>query len=63
MLEPILESNVHLIFTNQTGVITFVLQKYARKEHVRYAYMFQVYAHVMVNTRALLRADSLPVDC
>ena len=33
MLELILESNFYLIFTNQTGVITFVLQKYTREEH------------------------------
>ena len=49
MLELNLESNVHLIFTNQTGAITFVLQKYTREEHacvhdVGLKYVLVIYA-------------------
>ena len=53
MLELILESNVYLIFTNQTGVITFVLQKYTREEHecvhdVGLKYVLVIYAYAIV---------------
>ena len=53
MLELNLESNVHLIFTNQTGAITFVLQKYTREEHacvhdVGLKYVLVIYAYAIV---------------